>query len=106
MAGGGGTARAPAMARPGSAGSDDSRATAASSATDSRSPRASRRAAIAAAGRRSRRRASQFRPVSSAIADARAWARPRSRACAWAAADRACHRPAPAGITAAVVATA
>ena len=41
MAGGGGTARAPARARPGSAGSAGSRAIAASSGTDSRSPLAS-----------------------------------------------------------------
>ena len=68
MAGGGGTARAPARARPGSDGSAGSRAIAASSGTDSRSPLASRREPIAAAGRRSRRRASQFRPVSRAVA--------------------------------------
>ena len=50
MAGGGGTARAPARARPGSAGSAGSRAIAASSGTDSRSPLASRREPITAAG--------------------------------------------------------
>ena len=107
MAGGGGTARAPARARPGSAGSAGSRAIAASSGTDSRSPLASRREPIAAAGRRSRRRASQFRPVSRAVAEARAWARPRSRAACCAAAARRSQRPAPSRAwTGAVVATA
>ena len=39
-------------------------------------------------GRRRRRRASQFRPVNRAVAEARAWARPRSRAACCAAAAR------------------
>ena len=107
MAGGGGTARAPARARPGSDGSAGSRAIAASSGTDSRSPFASRREPIASAGRRSRRRASQFRPVSRAVAEARAWARPRSRAACCAAAARRSQREAPSRACAgAVVATA
>ena len=107
MAGGGGTARAPARARPGSDGSAGSRAIAASSGTDSRSPFGNHRAAITAAGRRSRRRASQFRPVSRAVAEARAWARPRSRAACCAAAARLSQRPAPSRAWAgAVVATA